>query len=1001
MLRYGVVLSALICLFHAVTFAQNTCANAEGFCSNSGLTFPAGTNQPAAPAGPNYGCLFSRPNPAWYYMNVSSGGSITITLTNSGNEDIDFIIWGPFSDPNTMCAQVFAGAPIVDCSYSTAATELVDIPNASAGQWYMLLVTNYSNDPTNISANQTAGTGSTNCNVLCSINSMTATPTACDPLDDTFNLSGVINVTNQPTTGFLTITENCYGNSITLPAPFNSSISYTFPDLISNGMPCSVTASFSADPTCTATAGFNAPAPCFVPDCSFLSHTANVSPCDPTTVSYDLSGTLSFEYPPSTGTLTISLCSGEQQVFNAPFNSPVTYSFTGLEPNNTQCTVSASFSAEAQCTYSFGIQEPFPCSCPVQVGTFGLSGGSNGVYCFGQTMTLSSQGNFVPPVDVSHPAVAYEPAIGYYVFTCPPTVTDIGFTNDPCYVGLWQTGSSVSQVNDGTFFSQFPGVSFTGNQFYIVPVTLYNRTTEAVSVTVWAGECFDMGEPVAVRFLNDMNTSITENCPDGEVAVGVSGGAPEWSLGHYTISNIQPAIVNPAIYSVGAGDEFVLENMQDGMNYSFVVHDQFNCSVSRSNGPFMGPVEPTLTAVPVVCSEDDAFYLQADPPGGAWYGPGVNSAGLFNPSIAGPGNHAVSYLPAGCAVSDNMNVSVLYQPDATILTIPSKCIYDGAFNMSAVDQGGYWSGNGVTNPVTGIFSPGSAGIGTHAITYTINGYCSDTKSYNVVVNPRPDATFSASVTEGCTPMPVTFTYTGSSVPAFCNWEANDISIGTACSAYTHVFPARGCYDIRYTITDINGCQNSHETDDLICLVETPMAAFGYDLEGVNVLNPEVSFTNYSSYATSYVWDFGGQDAQSDLNPVFRFDIARGTTIPVCLRAVNDLGCMDTHCEDVVIPEVFFFYVPNTFTPNGDGFNDVFQPSVNGVAGNQVYEYEFEVFSKWGEKVYRSTDPNDVWVGDKNGSEYFLPDGVYYWQARIRFDVLEAPRRYEGHLLILR
>jgi hypothetical protein len=74
---------------------------------------------------------------------------INISLTNSAIVDIDFAIWGPFTSPTGGCLP--SGSPI-DCSFSTAATEQVDIPSAVAGQFYLLLITNFSGQPTNITA---------------------------------------------------------------------------------------------------------------------------------------------------------------------------------------------------------------------------------------------------------------------------------------------------------------------------------------------------------------------------------------------------------------------------------------------------------------------------------------------------------------------------------------------------------------------------------------------------------------------------------------------------------------------------------------------------------------------------------------------------------------------------------------------------------------------------------------------------------------------------------
>jgi hypothetical protein len=96
-----------------------------------------------------------------------------INLSNSAAHDIDFAIWGPFATQAAMCAGT-TNAPL-DCSYDPAATEQVDIPNAVAGQWYMMLITNYANTPTNISAiagNATGTDGTTNCNILCNMTAL-------------------------------------------------------------------------------------------------------------------------------------------------------------------------------------------------------------------------------------------------------------------------------------------------------------------------------------------------------------------------------------------------------------------------------------------------------------------------------------------------------------------------------------------------------------------------------------------------------------------------------------------------------------------------------------------------------------------------------------------------------------------------------------------------------------------------------------------------------------
>lgn len=178
------------------TFGQGTpgvpgadCASAGGFCSeNPDLTFEAGVDTPPFQSGT--GCLSSTPNPAWYKMQVSQNGRINISLKTTPPQDLDFACWGPFNDEFSGCGQLLmncngcsshgptngpnpsnlGGYPVgnlVDCSFSALDSEYVHIPNATSGQWYMLLITNYSNQPCNITLNSDpSSTGSTNCAIM-------------------------------------------------------------------------------------------------------------------------------------------------------------------------------------------------------------------------------------------------------------------------------------------------------------------------------------------------------------------------------------------------------------------------------------------------------------------------------------------------------------------------------------------------------------------------------------------------------------------------------------------------------------------------------------------------------------------------------------------------------------------------------------------------------------------------------------------------------------------
>jgi len=158
----------IVSFFSIGAFAQtnenNVCEGALPFCTGTNYSFPGGVNAGNGQPGPSYDCLFTTPNPAWYYMRIANPGSITIKMYSSPSYDIDFCCWGPF-DSQQVCNQLTFDK-VVDCSYSTASTEYCNITGAVTGKYYILIITNFDNDPCNINFSQTSGTGTTDCTIL-------------------------------------------------------------------------------------------------------------------------------------------------------------------------------------------------------------------------------------------------------------------------------------------------------------------------------------------------------------------------------------------------------------------------------------------------------------------------------------------------------------------------------------------------------------------------------------------------------------------------------------------------------------------------------------------------------------------------------------------------------------------------------------------------------------------------------------------------------------------
>lgn len=290
------IVAAFLLLFCAneVQAQGSSCAAAQPFCSNNTYQFPASTDTDSE-AGPEYGCLTTQPNPAWYYLQVGTSGNIDITLENTMDVDIDFICWGPFTNLASACSNLtgsgswdgcglFESYPcgnIVDCSYDPQSSEEVNIPNAVAGNFYMMLITNYSGDPTDIIAYQSGGSGSTNCAIVppidCIISQFAVTINSCDA-NSTFSVNGTFTYQENPGTGTITVEvdngTSTYTQTFSPPFVDGQVNNFMISGIPADGAASTISVSFSDDPSCVSTIPFNATANC---DCNVDVGTYDVS----------------------------------------------------------------------------------------------------------------------------------------------------------------------------------------------------------------------------------------------------------------------------------------------------------------------------------------------------------------------------------------------------------------------------------------------------------------------------------------------------------------------------------------------------------------------------------------------------------------------------------------------------------------------------------------------------------------------------------------------------
>ena len=132
---------------------SETCGEASQICA--GVTVPARTSSGTAEAGPYYGCLTSVPNPTWLYVKIATTGSLSFNVAISPASDVDFAAWGPFTTPT--CGVALNSAKLKTCDYTTANGGTANLGAVVAGEYYMILLTNYGNAAGNIALTINAG----------------------------------------------------------------------------------------------------------------------------------------------------------------------------------------------------------------------------------------------------------------------------------------------------------------------------------------------------------------------------------------------------------------------------------------------------------------------------------------------------------------------------------------------------------------------------------------------------------------------------------------------------------------------------------------------------------------------------------------------------------------------------------------------------------------------------------------------------------------------------
>ena len=384
---------------------------------------------------------------------------------------------------------------------------------------------------------------------------------------------------------------------------------------------------------------------------------------------------------------------------------------------------------------------------------------------------------------------------------------------------------------------------------------------------------------------------------------------------------------------------------------------------------------------------------------------------VFNNTTPNDITYTVSLIAEsiyGCKDTVVHPVTIYATPMASFTPSPSSQMFPNTIvSISNTTSAGTWQytwdyGDGTISnlsiPPNNVYST----WGTYTIDLLVEGvHCSDTASRTVVIIPPvPVASFNGLAT-GCRPLQVDFQNTSQYGFSY-SWNFGDGGISSQLNpSYTYYNP--GTYTVTLTVTG-DGGQDVQTQTNIIEVYELPTAFFTVSPSVVFIPEEPVLTYNLSNFASSYQWDFGDGFTSTDHSPQHFYTAAGFYDVTLIATTANN--CVDTFTivSAVEAKAEGGIKIPNAFTPNSGGSNggqviagnldnDVFHPILYGVD-----KYELNIFNKWGELLFISTDINIGWDGYYR--DQLCQQDVYVYKINVTY-IDGSSDSYVGDLTLLR
>lgn len=380
------------------------------------------------------------------------------------------------------------------------------------------------------------------------------------------------------------------------------------------------------------------------------------------------------------------------------------------------------------------------------------------------------------------------------------------------------------------------------------------------------------------------------------------------------------------------------------------------------------------------------------------------------------GNHTAGYVVTGTFCPNDtsyFDVTIHQQPIAAPTFIDQMCNTQGEVldlfpftNGETVVDSPFWTELSVINsnqfnPTAGVFDLSLLSAGTYVFGHVLPAQApclADTTFVEIEIIENPIIQFSSDVDRGCFPLEVQFLNESNFSPgATVNWAFSDGSTYTNLNTISHVFNSVDCFDITLTIINEGLCLSSVTNSDMICVDPLPIAVFQANPQVVFAFDPTVIFDNQSQLNTFNNWNFGDGSFSTIENPVHQFPLGEVSNYLVELIVTTDAGCKDTTSQLITVKDQLLFYSPNTFTPDGDEFNNIFRPIME--SGFDPTTYELKIYNRWGQLIFFSKDILSGWDGTFNGA--YVQNGIYTWTVKFKADNNDDMYTFEGHVNLMR